>query len=342
MANNTRGSLNHRGLALILVLWVLALMSVMVLEFCFSMRTEVNITRNFKESGQLYYFAHGGIQRAIAELIYRSDPALHQKRTLPGYEESTEREQEWRIDGRPYPVPFQQGEAEVRVTSESGRINLNNAPDVVLRRVLKYFVEVGEERDVILDSILDWRDTDDLHRLNGAENDYYRSLTEPYDCKNAPFDAVEELLLVRGITPELFYGKKSKDSEEEGIPRIGLKDVFTVFSTVPQLDINAAPAEVLVVFFGIPGSLAKNVVEVREEKSFANLNELLQRVPEITPFIQEVGPYIVFQSTTPYFSISSVAKMKTGDSRQGVECVVRIDMGEKSGYRMVMWKDVLF
>ena len=342
MANNTASSFNHRGLALILVLWVLALLSVMALEFCFSMRTEVNITRNFKESGQLYYFAQGGIQRAIAELLYRSDPALHQRRTLPEYEELTEGEQEWHIDGRPYPVPFQQGEAEVRVRSESGRINLNNAPDVVLRRVLKYFVEIGEERDVVIDSILDWRDTDDLHRLNGAENDYYRALTEPYDCKNAPFDAVEELLLVRGITPELLYGKKSKDLEEVGISRIGLKDVFTVFSTVPQLDINAAPVEVLVVLFGIPGPLAKSVVEVREEKSFANLNELLQRVPEITPFIQEVGPYIVFQSTTPYFSISSVAKMKTGDTKQGVECVVKIDMAEKSCYRMVMWKDVLF
>jgi general secretion pathway protein K len=329
-------------MALVLVMWVLALLSVIVLEFCFSMRTEVNITRNFKESSQLYYFAHGGIQRAIAELIYRSDPALHQKRTLPGVEEVTEMEQEWRIDGSPYPVAFQQGDAEVRVTSESGRINLNNAPDIVLRRVLKYFVEMGEERDVIIDSILDWRDTDDLHRLNGAENDYYRSLTEPYDCKNAPFDAVEELLLVRGITPELFYGKKPKDSEEEGISRIGLRDVFTVFSTVPQLDINAAPVEVLVVFFGIPGSLAKNVVEVREEKPFVNLNELLQRVPEIVPFIQEVGPYMIFQSTTPYFSISSVAKMKTGDARRGVECVVKIDMAEKSRYRMVMWKDVLF
>ena len=329
-------------MALVLVLWVLALLSVIVMEFCFSMRTEVNITRNFKETGQLYYFAHGGIQRAIAELIYRSDPALHQKRTLPGVEELTEMEQEWRIDGRPYLVPFQQGEAEVRVTSESGRINLNNAPDVVLRRVLKYFVEIGEERDIIIDSILDWRDTDDFHRLNGAENDYYQSLTEPYDCKNGPFDAVEELLLVRGITPELFYGKKSKEAEEEGISRIGLRDVFTVFSTVPQLDINASPVEVLVVFFGIPASLAKQVVEVREEKTFANLNELLQRVPDIVPFIQEVGPYIIFQSTTPYFSISSVAKMKTGEAKRGVECVVKIDMAEKSRYRMVMWKDVLF
>jgi len=105
-------------MALVLVLWVLALLSVIVLEFCFSMRTEVNITRNFKEAGQLYYFAHGGIQRAIAELIYRSDPALHQKRTVPGVEELAEMVPEWRVDGTPYPVPFQQGDAEVRVTSE--------------------------------------------------------------------------------------------------------------------------------------------------------------------------------------------------------------------------------
>lgn len=332
----------REGMALIIVLWVLTLLSVLALEFCFSMRTELNVTRNQKEKEQLYYYAQGGIQRGIAELIYRSDPVLHQKRIAPKIEDTGEFEKEWKCDGTPYAVSFQYGDAEVKLRSESGRINLNRAPDQLLRKVLSYFVEVGDQRDIILDSILDWRDADDLHRLNGAENDYYRSLAEPYDCKDADFDTVEELLLVRGITPELFYGKKTKNEDGQEIPAIGLKDVFTVFSTSVALDINLAPVEVLTVFFGIPSETAKKIVEAREEKPFANTNELLSRLPELGPSIQGVQAYITFTSTTPYYSVTSVAKTKSGESKRGVECVVRIERREKNGYRVAMWKDVFF
>ncbi len=329
-------------MALILVLWVLTLLSVIVLEFCFSMRTELNVTRHDKEAVQLYFCAQGGIQRAAAELIYRNDPTLHQKRTAPRLEESPELEKEWQVDGTPYVVPFQDGEAEVKIRSETGRISLNRAPDTVLRKVMEYFVEAGEERDVLVDSIIDWRDTDDLHRLNGAENDYYQSLPEPYNCKNADFDSVEELLLVRGMTPELFFGKKRKtEGEEEEGPKIGFRDVFTVFSNSPQVDINVAPAEVLIVIFKIPFELAKRIVEAREEKVFANLADFQQRVPDMVPFIPQAQSLITFASSTPYYQITSLAKTKAGDTKRGIECIVKIDRREKSGFQVVMWKDIL-
>ena len=63
-----------KGVALIMVLWVITILSVVVLEFCFAMRTEVNIAKNFKEELQLYAMAEGGVQRAIAELVYKHDP----------------------------------------------------------------------------------------------------------------------------------------------------------------------------------------------------------------------------------------------------------------------------
>jgi general secretion pathway protein K len=333
----------ERGIALILVLWVLTLLNVLVLEFCFSMRTETNITRNFKEGTQLYFYAQGGIQRAAAEVIYRSDPAIHNRRQNPEQPEgSPEIEAEWKVDGTPYAVAFQSGEAQVRVRSESGRISLNNAPDALLRKVMKYFVEVGEERDVIIDSILDWRDADDLHRLNGAENDYYRSLPEPYDCKNAFFDTVEEMMLVRGVTPELFFGrrvKEEKEGEGQGGLTVGFKDVFTVFSSAPNVDINSASLEVIIVLFGVSREIAEKVVETRQEQPFRNLEDLRLRVPDVIPFLTEVQTSIGFVSAAPYFNITSVGKLKTGESKRSLECVVKIDPQEKGGCRVVMWKD---
>jgi len=332
----------QRGIALILVLWVLTLLSVLVMEFCFSMRTEINITRNFKETSQLYYCAQGGIQRAIAEAIYRNDPAIHARRQNLNAEDSSGIDLEWRLDGTPQALSFEGAEVEVRIKNESGRINLNRASDVIIRKVMKYFLEAGEQRDTVVDSILDWRDPDDLHRINGAENDYYRSLSEPYDCKNADFDSVEELLLVREITPELFSGKRVKGEAEEEAPAVGLRDLFTVFSTATNVDINSAPWEVILVLFGIPADLAKRVVEIRGEWPFANLSDLSLRVPELVPFLPEVQGFLGFSQTTPYYSIASVAKMRLGQSVRGLECVVKIDGQEESGFKMVMWKDVLF
>jgi general secretion pathway protein K len=353
---STRGSRpcgpEERGVALILVLWVLTLLSVMALEFCFAMRTEVNITRNYKEETQLYFMAQGGIQRAIAELVYKNDDAIQaklrpaQNSKLIKAEDALPPPETWRADGRPYSVAYGAGEAEVRVTSEAGRVNLNRASESLLRRVVQSFLEMGEQRDVVVDSILDWRDPDDFHRVNGAENDYYHSLSEPYDCKNADFDSVEELLLVRGVTPELFYGRKKDAAEEDGekVPAIGFKDVFTVFSTTSQVDVNAAPAEVLKVVLGIPYSVAKRIVEAREEKEFENLADLLQKVPEVAAFLSKSAAtgFILFKSTTAYYTIYSKGKTKGGETSRGLSCVVKIDKKEDSGYKVVLWRDLYY
>lgn len=343
-----------RGMALVIVLWVLTLLSVIALEFCYSMRTELNVTQNFKEETQVYFYAQGAVHRAIAELIYKNDPALQARRKqieeqkkIQAPEQQSEGvsklPEEWRTDGRSYAVSFQAGEAEVRVRNEAGRINLNRASDQLLRKAIKYFVELGEKRDIIVDSIQDWRDKDDLHRLNGAENDYYQSLPEPYNCKNGDFDTLEELLLVRGVTPELFYGRRAK-GEEEGkeIPTFGLKDIFTVFSSIDKVDVNMASAEVLMVLLGISSEMAKRVIEVREEKEFANLAEFVQRVPEITPYVQDVKGFLLFKTNVPYYTITAWGKMKQGESMRGLECVVKIDPKEENRYKLLMWRDAIY
>ena len=85
----------------------------------------------------------------------------------------------------------------------------------LLRKIIGNLGLEGETRDIVVDSILDWRDPDDFYRVNGAENEYYQSLKEPYNCKNGHLDSIEEFLLIRGITPDLFYGRKNiKEGEE--------------------------------------------------------------------------------------------------------------------------------
>ena len=74
-------------------------------------------------------------------------------------------------------------------------------------------VEEKLEQDTISDSILDWIDTNKNHRLNGAEDDYYRTQSPPYYAKNGKIETLNELLKVRGITEEILYGSPEEDGE---------------------------------------------------------------------------------------------------------------------------------
>jgi general secretion pathway protein K len=351
-APNHAGSGQAKGVALIMVLWVMTILSVVVLEFSFAMRTEVNITQNYKEDLQLYSMAQGGIQRAIAELIYKHDPKVQLLRKTLVTEEIPADKMEWVADGRVYTFPFDQGRCEIKMMSEAGKVNINLVSESVLRRIISLFGIEGDKRDIVVDSILDWKDPDDFYRVNGAENAYYQSLKEPYDCKNANFDSIEELLLVRGVSPALFYGRKGLKNGEEGEKetQAGLKDIFSVYSPGGQIDINSATSVVLKVILGIPEDVSQKVVKAREEKAFDNQLDLLQRVPELRPFIEGdperqslilYGKTIITPSYTPYYAIESRARMKEGESGRGLKVIVKIDSKEKEGYKIVQWIDKL-
>ena len=329
-----------------MVLWIITILTVVVMEFSFAMRTEVNITKNFKEELQLYNMAQGGVQRAIAELILKHDPRVQQLKKTMKTEEAVPEEKDWVPDGRPYALQFDQGECELRIMSEAGKININAVSEAMLRKLIENLGLEAEKRDAVVDSILDWRDPDDFLRINGAENDYYQSLKEPYRCKNGNLDSIEELLLVRGVTPELFYGKKGATAGEDEMmaPDVGLKEVFSVYAPGEQVDINSVSLPVLRAALGLPIGVSKAILKAREEKEFQNQQDLLQRVPELNPFIAGMPGRLVFSSTlaltSVYYTIESRGKSKDGAVR-GLKAIVKIDRMDKKGYKVIQWVDAL-
>jgi type II secretory pathway component PulK len=198
-----RGRQAERGVALIIVLLVLSLLLTVVGEFALAMRLEATTTINFRAAVASGFLAQAGFQRAAAEIL--PDAIAHHldEAGLLVFRHS-------RL-GSPQAPPRQDiklgtGQFSYRITDEEARINLNRATPDQLHRLLTELGIERETRDVIVDSIQDWRDPNEEHRLNGAESDYYLALPVPYKSKNADFDSVEELLLVRGITPQIFYG----------------------------------------------------------------------------------------------------------------------------------------
>jgi general secretion pathway protein K len=219
------------GIALIIVLWVMALLIVISLSFSVMARTEVFSTITFKEQMINKYLAEAGMQRAIMEIFYRNANKNNQI-TFAG-------EEVYRTDGKFYYGEMSNGYYKFSINDESGKININTLTDssgIILDNLL---VDSGIEKetaDTIVDSILDWKDADDLTRLHGAESDYYMSLPNPYKAKNANFDNLEELLLVKGVTSEILYGNEEKP---------GLINFITLYSNTNPININTAAPEVL-------------------------------------------------------------------------------------------------
>ena len=240
---------DQKGIALLLVLWLLTALMGIVFSFSVMVRADSASALSFRDDAEKRQLAEAGLARAALELNYRM-VNKGQAITLEGREV-------WRIDGKTYREKLRTGSYAVRITDESGKIDLNSlteASGIIMKNLLILLGVSEEDADVILDSILDWKDADNLVRLHGAEDEYYMSLPKPYKAKNADFETAEELLLVRGITPEIFYGTED---------RKGLIHFVTVHAKTQRINIVAAQREVLAALPNMTIDRADQIIERR-------------------------------------------------------------------------------
>jgi hypothetical protein len=95
------------------------------------------------------------------------------------------------------------------------------------------------------------------------------------------------------------------------------------------------------VVLGIPDEVAQLIVKAREEKEFEHQRDLLQRVPEISPFMGEIGRFIIIRPLIPYYTIESRGKNKGGGSVRGIKVIIKIDPKETNGYKFIQWIDAI-
>ncbi len=247
------------GVALILVVWIMVVLIAIAGEFSYSMRTEINIARNFKEEEEAYQLALAGIEQAKFEILsVKTNEIVYLNKDnvlVFGKNEKEDEEQPARNDN------LGNGSFKYVITDEDGKININIES---LERLKYIFLETdidSAEVDTIVDSIIDWRDPNDLHMLNGAEEDYYQSLEKSYSCKDGPFGSIEELLLVKGMKEEYLYGSKEEADEDEGNVYEGVEKHLTVYGS-GKININTASNLALEAVFGV--DMAGNIKSQRE------------------------------------------------------------------------------
>jgi len=335
---------NQNGIAMMVVLWVLVLLIALATEFAFSMKMEVNTTRNFKEDVESYYLSKAGIALAMTEILKparfhsihpdhgwisgkppapKGEGSLENNETgnnrktknfsgiVPVDENEDSKEKEYEIIEREK-IPFGNGEITYTITDENGKIAINKASRGVLIKVMKYAgIELGEERDIIVDSILDWIDQDSNHRINGAEEEYYKNEGLPYTAKNGRIETLTELLKVRGMTEEIFYGSQKNENSE--IKYNGLENILTVYDASP-VNPNTASPEVLAVLF--EGTQVQAILNSRKEKGYYN------------------------DTTSTHFRINSTGSFSDGGTRHTISVVLeKPKTGQGSGLLTHYWND---
>ncbi|GAA4853777.1 type II secretion system minor pseudopilin GspK [Luteimonas vadosa] len=180
-------SVRQRGVALILVMWLVALLIALVGAFAMTARIEYMQGRVLSGSVVAGQAARAGLEYAMTRVV------------LP------ETEGAWLPDGRAYPWTFGAARVEVRLVDESAKVDLNNADVNLISGLLR---AVGAEPDAatgVAAAIVDWRDPDSLTQPSGgAEDPQYAAAERPYGAKDAPFETVAEVEQVLGMTPALY------------------------------------------------------------------------------------------------------------------------------------------
>jgi general secretion pathway protein K len=319
-AGNLQYLNNRKGFALLLVTWVITALMVVVLTFSFITRVETSSSLSFKEMIERKFISEAGIQRGIMEIFYFNYKNVSSEGQSSQVIDETDL---WRTDGRPYEGKIKDGTYSVKIVDEQGKIDINTAPEILLRNLFKNIGLADNEADSIVDSIMDWKDKDDLHRLNGAESDYYMSLPTPYKAKNENFDTVEELLLVKGMSTDILFGSENKK---------GVIDFLTVHSRQQVINVNSAPKEVLMAIPNMTEEMANSIIDYRKDKRIRNINEIQEILG--TAFNQ-ILPYISVGNSN-IFTIESTGFK--GDNKKGYTIKAIIMITGSNNYKYLYYK----
>ncbi len=263
--------IGDRGVALLVTLMILVLIVTLVWE----------VFRLGARSAQTGAYSRDSIRAGlVAEAgINATRIALREDAEDNNYDTLDE------IWSRPVPpIDLGEGTIGIVVEDEERKININrlvlpngNAPDDQKLAVFRRLLEILEIDPLLADAVVDWIDNDDTPRVGSAESAFYLSLPFPYRAKNDFLDTVDELRLVRGVTPEVFEK---------------LRPFVSVHSS-GKVNLNTAPKQVIMALSAgrdaadageITEAGADEIIEYRKEKPFRKIEE----IRNVSPFLSDL------------------------------------------------------
>jgi general secretion pathway protein K len=316
---------SNRGIALITVLLIISILIAVAVELNRSSRTEIYDAANISDGIKLIYIARSGFYAGAAMLVNSQNDNVSLLDEWAKAGELAEKSKSL----------FPDGYFAVNIEDESGKVPLNklvngneynsDIKDILIRLLSQPEFGLDERKATdIVDAIKDWIDTDNDVTGGGAESSYYATLNPPHAAKNAPLDCIEELLMIKGITKDLYAGTKE---------RTGLAQYITVYGD-GLININTAPQMVL-------RSLSPNItsdiaekMDVYRKSAGNDLTNILwyQQVTGLSGVIIKPG---VIAVKSNYFKVSSSGKLHNMERK--VIGVVKRSADRKS-FQVISWR----
>lgn len=269
------------GIALIIVMISVIVLTILAGGFAYSMKVEMRLAMNSRSFDELEWLGRSGME--YAKWILAEDMRLDPRDAsfdiwaggAGGMNTSNSP-----IAGIQLPVTVTLGKGEFTLqpmVDAERKININQANELLLQRVFTAMGADAGEIPIVISSILDWIDPDDMENLQGAESDFYLGMDPPYEAKNGPIDDLSELLLVQGVTPEMYRGGSAGQyvlardglqgtsrfrEQEEPMYQFGLADVFTAISS-GRLNGGTVDERTLALLPGMDDFLATQYIQMR-------------------------------------------------------------------------------
>jgi len=319
-----RSSLCQRGIALLAVMWTVAVMLLVALALSNSVQVETRASTYRKEAAQAHAMACGGVQAALWGIAYPPPP-----------DQQPSSRWTWQKGQREWSVRFQGGGAEVRIVNETGKVDLNAASREQLTRLFEARGLEATAATQLAAAIIHWRSAAGADDQETRElEDYYKQAG--YRPARAPFTSVEEALRVRGMTLEVFYGTVQV-TDQGTLRRIyGVGQDLTIFSGSAPVNVNYASQAVLLSALEMSPKTARAIMRERRIKPFGSINEISERVADSLP--DESLPFLTTSESKTY-SIVSIGQVAGSSVRRAVRAVVQVAPQGASPYRTIAWYD---
>ncbi len=273
---------NRQGSALLTVLWLTAALSAIGLAVANNVRGETERAATSVDELKAYFIARGAVERAALRIRWGAD---FYQRGQPVME-----------------LPFPNAQVRVEIIPESSKLSLNTAAPQELLRLL---IALGVPEDKALEmsaAIVDWRSPVTPERPSSFDP-FYLAQPPSFPARHSSFQESEELLQVKGITPDLYYGT-SLDNR-----RAGLRDCLSPFAGGGYLDINTVRAETMIAI-GIAPQDAEAIVKHRAERPILDYKELQEMQQTLGPagFRLGIGGITMF-------TLRATAQLKQPDGK---------------------------
>lgn len=314
---------SEAGIALVAVLWALAVLSLLAMVFSESVQMELRSATYAKDAARAHALACGAIEALAVELAYprREDEV---KSVVLSWERGQRRGQ----------LVFEPGTVELEVVNESGKLDVNLATEEQLARLFEAReVEPALARQMAV-AILHWRSPASANPESTALEGYYGARGER--PRHGAFVSVEELLRVRGMTREILYGTVVVSAESKLEPKYGLAENLTVRSRSVAVNVNYASEFTLRGAPGVSAAMAQAIIRERQREPFKTVTEISQRLPFSLP--DEALPFLTTAETDTY-TIHATGLLEGSPVRRSVAAVVQLVPTGRQPYRVVAWYD---